>query len=112
VLKHILSSLIQLIVAGNEDSPNEIPITNAARALLALIHQRHAEILRNAVGEIIRGGESADEGEDQRMNEKERKKKANELMISFSVVSLSMYPCADKAEHISESSVGSKYGCQ
>jgi U3 small nucleolar RNA-associated protein 10 len=66
-------------------------MTNAARALLALVHQRHARLLRDAVGEIIDDGESANEGEDQRMKKKERKKKADELMVSFSVVSLSVY---------------------
>ncbi|KAG1720632.1 hypothetical protein EDB19DRAFT_1775930 [Suillus lakei] len=51
--------------------------TNAARALLSLVHQRHVDILRDARDEH--------EGDDQRMKKRERKKKADELMISFSV---------------------------
>jgi len=65
---------------------------NAARALLALVHQRHVELLRDAVGEIIGDGESVNEGEE-RMNKKERKKKAEELMVSFSVVSFIVMYC-------------------
>jgi U3 small nucleolar RNA-associated protein 10 len=93
VLKHIVPSLIRLIVAGNEEESNETSVINAARALLALVHQRHVELLRDAVGEIIDDGESVNEGEDQRMNKKERKKKAEELMVSFSVVSFIVMYC-------------------
>lgn len=86
VLKHIVSSLIRLIVIGSDEESNETSKTNAARALLALVHQRHIGLLRDAVGEVIDGGEGVNDGEDQRMKKKNRKKKADELMVSFSVV--------------------------
>ncbi|KAG0706218.1 hypothetical protein DFH29DRAFT_902720 [Suillus ampliporus] len=85
LLKHLVSSLIRLIFAGNDEESNATSVTNAARALLSLVHQRHVEVLRDAVGEIVGDMEGENEGEDQRTKKKERKKKADELMISFSV---------------------------
>ncbi|KAJ8583913.1 hypothetical protein M405DRAFT_936925 [Rhizopogon salebrosus TDB-379] len=85
VLKHIVSLLIRLIVTGSDEESNEASKTNAARALLALVHQRHIGVLRDAVSEVIDEGEGVSDGEDQRMKKKNRKKKADELMVSFSV---------------------------
>jgi U3 small nucleolar RNA-associated protein 10 len=87
LLERLVSSLIRLILAGDDEESVAPSTINAARALLSLVHQRHVEILRDAVGEIIGDGESEHEGDDQRTKNKERKKKADELMISFSVVS-------------------------
>ncbi|KAG1761179.1 hypothetical protein EDD22DRAFT_897736 [Suillus occidentalis] len=77
LLERLVSSLIRLILAGGDEESVAPPTINAARALLSLVHQRHVEILRDACGEH--------EGDDQRTKNKERKKKADELMISFSV---------------------------
>ncbi|KAG2757731.1 hypothetical protein P692DRAFT_20824545 [Suillus brevipes Sb2] len=85
LLERLVSSLIRLILAGDDEESVAPSTINAARALLSLVHQRHVEILRDAVGEIIGDGESEHEGDDQRTKNKERKKKADELMISFSV---------------------------
>ncbi|OAX34660.1 hypothetical protein K503DRAFT_428951 [Rhizopogon vinicolor AM-OR11-026] len=85
VLKHLVSSLIRIIVAGNDEESNETSMINAARALLALVHQRHVGLLRDAVGENIDDKEGVNEGEDQRVKKKDRKKKTDELMVSFSV---------------------------
>ncbi|KAG1775600.1 hypothetical protein EV702DRAFT_421745 [Suillus placidus] len=85
LLERLVSSLIRLILAGNDEESVATSTTNAARALLSLVHQRHVDILRDAVGEIIDDVDSEHEGNDQRTKKKERKKKADELMISFSV---------------------------
>ncbi|KAG1807089.1 uncharacterized protein BJ212DRAFT_1387903 [Suillus subaureus] len=85
LLERLVSSLIRLILAGSNEESVATSTTNAARALLSLVHQRHVDILRDAVGEIIDEGESEYKGDDQRTKKKERKKKADELMISFSV---------------------------
>ncbi|KAG2130333.1 hypothetical protein DEU56DRAFT_815464 [Suillus clintonianus] len=85
LLERLVSSLIRLILAGNDDESVATSTTNAARALLSLVHQRHVDILRDAVSEIIGDGEGEHEGDDQRTKKKERKKRADELMISFSV---------------------------
>jgi U3 small nucleolar RNA-associated protein 10 len=87
LLERLVSSLIRLILAGADEESVTPSTINAARALLSLVHQRHVDILRDAVGEIIHDGESEHEGDDERTKKKERKKKADELMISFSVVS-------------------------
>jgi hypothetical protein len=59
-------------------------IAHAARSLLSLVYQRHLELLRGIAGDILAevGGRS-DESSDDR---KERKKRANELFTSFSLV--------------------------
>ncbi|OJA15136.1 hypothetical protein AZE42_07566 [Rhizopogon vesiculosus] len=85
VLKHLVSSLIRIIVAGNDEESDETSMINAARALLALVHQRHIGLLRDAVDESVDDGEGVNEGEDQRVKKKDRKKKTDELMVSFSV---------------------------
>ncbi|KAG1852147.1 hypothetical protein DFJ58DRAFT_791745 [Suillus subalutaceus] len=85
LLERLVSSLIRLILAGSDEESVATSTANAARALLSLVHQRHVDILRDAVGEIIDEGESEHEGDDQRTKKKERKKKADDLMISFSV---------------------------
>jgi U3 small nucleolar RNA-associated protein 10 len=87
LLERLVSSLIRLILAGGDEKSVATSTINATRALLSLVHQRHVDILRDAVGEIIDDGESEHEGDDQRTKKRERKKKADELMISFSVVS-------------------------
>jgi U3 small nucleolar RNA-associated protein 10 len=111
VLKHIVSLLIRLIVTGSDEESNEASKTNAARALLALVHQRHIGLLRDAVGEVIDEGEGVNDGEDQRMKKKNRKKKADELMVSFSVVGfLSIYFVIKiRLSMVSESPMGSKH---
>jgi U3 small nucleolar RNA-associated protein 10 len=86
LLERLVSSLIRLILGGSDEEPVATSTINAARALLSLVHQRHVDILRDAVGEIIDDGESEHEGDDQRTKKKERKKKADELMISLSMV--------------------------
>jgi U3 small nucleolar RNA-associated protein 10 len=111
VLKHIVSLLIRLIVTGSDEESNEASKTNAARALLALVHQRHIGVLRDAVSEVIDEGEGVNDGEDQRMKKKNRKKKADELMVSFSVVGfLSIYFVIKiRLSMVSESPMGSKH---
>ncbi|KAG2363636.1 hypothetical protein BDR07DRAFT_1471237 [Suillus spraguei] len=84
-LERLVTSLIRLILSGSDEESVATSTTNAARPLLSLVHQRHADILRDAVGEIIDDGQSEHECDDKRMTKKERKKKADELMISFSV---------------------------
>ncbi|KAG2029935.1 hypothetical protein BDR03DRAFT_1017718 [Suillus americanus] len=64
LLERLVSSLIRLILTGNDEEFIATSMTNAACVLLSLVHQCHVDILRDA---------------------KERKKKADELMISFSV---------------------------
>ncbi|KAG1896221.1 uncharacterized protein F5891DRAFT_1054817 [Suillus fuscotomentosus] len=85
LLERLVSSLIRLILTSSDEESVATSTTNAARALLSLVHQRHVDILRDAVGKIIEVKESEHEGDDQRLKKKERKTKADELMISFSV---------------------------
>jgi hypothetical protein len=51
-----------------------------ARSLLSLVHQRHLELLRGVAGDVL--SEAGPNGD-----KKERKKMANELLTSFSLVS-------------------------
>jgi hypothetical protein len=87
LLERLVSSFIRLILGGSDEEPVATSTINAARALLSLVHQRHVDILRGAVGETIDDGEGEHEGDDQRTKKKGRKKKADELMISLSMVS-------------------------
>ncbi|KAG2151035.1 uncharacterized protein EDB93DRAFT_318060 [Suillus bovinus] len=85
LLERLVSSLIRLILTSGDEEAVATSTTNAARALLSLVHQRHVDILRDALVKIIDDEESENEGDDQQMKKKERKTKADELMISFSV---------------------------
>lgn len=110
LLECLVSSLIRLILTSSDEESVATSTTNAARALLSLVHQRHVDILRDAVGKIVEDEESEHEGDDQRLKKKERKTKADELIISFSVVSfLSVCHYIYKLRTFSESSMGSKY---
>jgi len=55
-----------------------------ARSLLALVHQRHLELLRGVADDVL--SEAGDPNEDR----KERKKMVNGLLSSFSLVSDSL----------------------
>ncbi|KAH7908681.1 hypothetical protein BJ138DRAFT_1128268 [Hygrophoropsis aurantiaca] len=85
LIKQVSALLIRIVVS--EDTNHD----SSARALLALVHQRHFELLRKVAGIVLE--ETADVSEEDN-SRKTRKKKLDDLLLSFS----SVHPWAQNAD--------------
>ncbi|KAI6126293.1 hypothetical protein EDD16DRAFT_1553513 [Pisolithus croceorrhizus] len=86
--KTITALLVRLATsvtsASEENAASTEATARAARSLLALVHQRHFELLRNVAGDVVVDGVSlSDEGIND--HKKERTKRINSLLASFSL---------------------------
>lgn len=94
-LSRILVRLATLPPVADHDAvETEIRENNirVARSLLALVHQRHPELLRGVADDVL--SEAGDPNEDR----KERKKMVNGLLTSFSLVSDTLHMRIFKTE--------------
>ncbi|KAI6037989.1 hypothetical protein EDC04DRAFT_2699173 [Pisolithus marmoratus] len=88
VIKTVTAMLVPLATSVDLTSDGNVGSTeaaaSAARSLLALVHQRHFELLRDIAEDVVADGISpSDDGV--RGDQKERKKRTNNLLASFSL---------------------------
>ncbi|KAI6117492.1 hypothetical protein EV401DRAFT_2197674 [Pisolithus croceorrhizus] len=86
--KTITAMLVRVAMSVTSTSEENVGSTeataHAARSLLALVHQRHFELLRDVAGDVVVDGVSlSDEGIND--HKKERMKRINSLLASFSL---------------------------
>ncbi|KAF8440039.1 hypothetical protein L210DRAFT_3760928 [Boletus edulis BED1] len=102
VIKELSRILIRLATLlpnadhGIVEAETREKIIRAARSLLSSVHQRHLELLRGVADNIL--SEASAKAGEQNEDRKERKKMANELLTSFSLVSdASVHPLAESS---------------
>ncbi|KAH7920221.1 hypothetical protein BV22DRAFT_1199044 [Leucogyrophana mollusca] len=76
LVKRVAALLVRVVVSG------EVESAASARALLSLVHQRHFGLLRDVASTVVEETADATEAGD---STKGRKKKVDELLLSFSV---------------------------
>lgn len=91
VVKELSRILIRLATLPPDADPGAAKVDTreqtirVARSLLSLLHQRHLELLREISDDVL--SETGVKAGESNENRKERRKMANELLTSFSLVS-------------------------
>lgn len=107
VVKELARILVRLATLppdadlGTVEAGTREETIRVARSLLSLVHQRHLELLRGVADDVlsevrVKAGESNED-------RKKRKKKASELLTSFSLVSKSWFISVPNTETIQTS---------
>ncbi|KIJ60905.1 hypothetical protein HYDPIDRAFT_42974 [Hydnomerulius pinastri MD-312] len=97
IIKEVSSILVRLSMSAHVESGEGAKETtektaNAAHSLLSLVHQRHPELLRDVADKVLtEATASSEESSDDR---KERRKRGNELLASFSL----SHPLAESSD--------------